>query len=297
MKKALLTLCSVLALVSCNCGSKEVKKDIGIQLYSVRELIGSNEKYAANHEEVFKKLADMGYTYVETCWYGDRKFFGISPEQFKSDLEAAGLRAISTHTMQNLTDEELESKDFSAKLEWWKNCITDHKAIGCKYIVAPGFNVPSTLEGLKTYCDYFNAIGKLCAEQGLKFGYHNHSHEFNKIEDTVIYDYMIQNTDPENVFFEMDVYWTVMGKQQPVEYFKKYPGRFTLLHIKDWREVGQSGMVGFDAIFKNADKAGMKHYIVEMEGSSVNDILETSRISADYLKAADFVKPCYDCAE
>ena len=66
-----------------------------------------------------------------------------------------------------------------------------------------------------------------------------------------------------------------------------------MLHIKDVTEVGQSGFVGFDAIFNNADVAGLKHYIVEMEGTGVGDIMETCRISADYLKAADFVKPSY----
>lgn len=292
MKKIIAIASAVLALVSCT--AKPETKVIGIQLYSVRDLIGSNEKYAANHEEVFAKLAEMGYTTVETCWYSDGKFFGLAPEQFKADLEKAGLSAISTHTMNNLEEEELEAKDFSAKMDWWKQCIAAHKALGCKYIVAPSFRVPSTLEGLKTSCEYFNEIGKLCAEQGMKFGYHNHSHEFNKIEDTVIYDYMIENTDPKYVFFEMDVYWATRGGASPVEYFKKYPGRFELLHIKDWREVGQSGMVGFDAIFKNHEKAGLKNFIVEMEGSSVGDIMETCRISADYLKAADFVLPCYD---
>ena len=104
---------------------------------------------------------------------------------------------------------------------------------------------------------------------------------------------MLNNTDPALVFFEMDVYWAVRGKAAPCNYFRKYPGRFTLLHIKDVSEVGQSGFVGFDAIFKNADVAGMKHYIVEMEASGVGDIMETCRISADYLKEADFVKASY----
>ena len=283
---------ALLALASCSV-TKPVAKEIGVQLYSVRELIGNNEKYAANHVDVLQKLADQGYTTVEICWYNDGTVLGRTIEEFKADLEAAGLKAISTHTMRNLSDEELAAKDFTAPLEWWKKCIADHKALGCSYIVAPSFRIPDNLEDLKTYCDYFNAIGKLCAEQGLKFGYHNHHREFGKIGDQVIYDFMLQNTDPALVFFEMDVYWAVMGKAAPCNYFRKYPGRFELLHIKDVSEVGQSGFVGFDAIFKNADVAGMKHYIVEMEASGVGDIMETTRISADYLKEADFVKPSY----
>ncbi len=151
----------------------------------------------------------------------------------------------------------------------------------------------STLEELATYCRYFNEVGARCKAAGMKFGYHNHSREFEKIEDKVMLDYMLENTDPEKVFFEMDVYWTVMGKASPVDYFKKYPGRFRLLHIKDRREIGQSGMVGFDAIFANAATAGVENIIVEIEGSSYNDIVRSVRECIEYLQEAPFVKASY----
>ena len=113
----------------------------------------------------------------------------------------------------------------------------------------PSMRRIETLDGLATYCRYFNEVGARCKAAGIKFGYHNHSREFEKVEDRVMLDYMLENTDPDKVFFQMDVYWTVMGQASPVDYFTKYPGRFRLLHIKDRREVGQSGMVGYDAIF------------------------------------------------
>jgi len=295
MKKLIFLAAVIVTLASCcNSAAPVEKKQIGIQLYSIRDLIGSPEKYDANHVDLFSRLSAMGYTTVETCWYGDGKFFGHTPAEFKADLEAAGLSAISTHVGSGLSEEEIAAHDFSGHMDWWKTCIESHKAIGCKYIVVPGFGIPSTLEGLKTYCDYFTEVGKLCAEQGIKFGYHNHSHEFKKLEDKVIYDFMLENTDPAYVFFEMDVYWATRGGVSPVEYFKKYPGRFSLLHIKDLAEVGQSGMVGFDAIFNNADVAGVENFVVEMEQSKVGDIMETCRISADYLNAAPFVKASYE---
>ena len=100
----------------------------------------------------------------------------------------------------------------------------------------------------------------------MKFGYHNHAHEFQKVENqAVMLDYMIENTNPEYVFFQMDVYWIVRGQHSPVDYFNKYPGRFTVLHIKDDKEIGDSGMVGFDAIFRNAKVAGVKHIVAEIE--------------------------------
>jgi len=277
----------------CHC-AKPGDKEIGVQLYSVRELIGNPELYAANHEQVFKDLASYGYTAVEPAGFGDGKFYGVAPEQFKADVEAAGMKVVSSHTSYGLSEEQVASGDFSEALNWWKEALPAHAATGMKYVVMAGFRVPSTLAGLKVYCDYFNEIGKLCKENGLQFGYHNHSHEFEKLEGKVIYDFMLENTDPELVFFEMDVYWAVMGRVSPVNYFKANPGRFKALHIKDYREVGQSGMVGFDAIFANAETAGLTDFVVEMEGSSYDDIMRTSKESAEYLLKMPFVKASYN---
>ncbi len=299
MRKITLILASLLALgaVSCTGGKqdeKPVAKEIGVQLYSIRDVIGNPEAYARNHEEAFKALAQMGYTSVEAACYSDGKLYGVDPEQYKADLEAAGLKSLSTHIGRNLSDEELASGDFTESMKWWDQAIAAHKAAGCKYVVCPSFAVPQTLAGLKTYCDYFNAIGAKCKENGMLFGYHNHSHEFNKVEDKVIYDFMLENTNPESVFFEMDVYWAVMGHAAPVEYFKKYPGRFTMLHIKDYRELGESGMVGFDAIFNNAGLAGMKDFIVEIEAFTKGDWKESMKACADYLLKSDFVNATYE---
>ena len=270
------------------------KKEIAFHMYSVRDLIGDPGKYAKNHESTLKQLAAMGYTAVEAAHYGDGKLYGVTPEQFKADIEAAGLKVLSSHVGHNLNDEELASGNFQGALAWWDQCIAAHKAAGMKYLVNPGVNYPRNLKEAQVICDYLNKIGERANAAGLKFGYHNHSHEFNKVEGKVWYDYMIEHTDPTKVFFEMDVYWAVRGQVSPVEYFKKYPGRFTLLHIKDHTEIGQSGMVGFDAIFKNAETAGLKGWVVELEHGSSADILEGMKLSADYLKAAKFVKPSYE---
>lgn len=291
MSKILLPIIAAAALfTSCAGGDKCCKEccckdglEFGVQLYSVRDLIGDAEKYAANHEQILSQLAEMGYKSVEAANYSDGLFYGVTPEQFKADVEAAGLKVLSSHTNRGLSDEELASGDLTAALAWWDEAIVAHKAAGMQYIVVPWMGVPETLAQLKVQCDYLNAIGKKCVENGILFGYHNHSHEFTEVEGTTMYDYMIENTDPECVFFQMDVYWTVNGRKAPVEYFQKYPGRFKMLHIKDHYEVGQSGMVGFDAIFRNVSTAGAQDFIVEMEGTSVGDIMETCRISIDYL--------------
>jgi len=288
MKKIIYSLALVCLLLSSCCTA--AKKEIGIQLYSVRELVGGADSYAQNHETVFKQLAEMGYTAVEAANYGDGKFYGVAPEQFKADLEAAGLKAISSHTFMTMNEESYANHDVSLSMGWWEECVAAHKAAGMKYIVAPWAPLPESVDEIKFECEYLNAIGKLCKENGIQFGYHNHSHEFDWRDDRPGYDWMLQFTDPEYVTFEMDVYWATNARVSPVEYFKNYPGRFKILHIKDWKEVGQSGMVGFDAIFNNFEYSGTEDIVVELEGSSYGDIMKSCGISADYLKNAPFVK-------
>ncbi|MCD7898748.1 MAG: sugar phosphate isomerase/epimerase [Bacteroides sp.] len=293
---ALLILASALPLQTITAQKKKSKKDISIQLYSVRDLIknaNQNGEASADYTDILKKLAKMGYTGIEAANYNDGKFYNRTPEEFKEDIEKAGLYVLSSHCTRQLSPEELSSGNFTESLKWWDQCIAAHKAAGMTYIVTPWADVPKTVKDLKTYCDYYNEIGKRCKQNGLQYGYHNHAHEFQKVENKVMMmDYMIENTDPEYVFFEMDVYWVIIGKNSPVDYINKYPGRFKVLHIKDHREVGQSGMVGFDAIFKNAKTAGVKHLVVEVEKYST-EIEESIQTSIDYLLKAPFVKKSY----
>ena len=106
--------------------------------------------------------------------------------------------------------------------------------------------------------------------------------------ETTMLDELICKTHPEHVFFEMDVYWAVMAGVSPVEYMKKYPGRFELLHIKDQYEIGQSGMVGFEPIFRSMNGAGTKAFVVELEYASTPNILQGLRESALYLRHAPY---------
>ena len=285
-------VCGVISAGGAFAQKKAVNKEMAVQLYSAKDLIGNPEKYKKNHEFLLKSIAEMGYTGVETANYKNGLIYGVTPEEFKADLDAAGLKAISAHINKHLSETEKQTGDFSESLAWWDQAIKDHKIIGVKYLVCPSLRV-KTLAELKQYCEYYNEVGRRCNAAGIKFGYHNHSHEFVTIEDQLMFDYMIENTDPECVFFQMDVYWAVMGKASPVEYFKKYPGRWTMLHIKDKKAIGQSGMVGFDAIFSNCEEAGMKDYVIEVEGCKGDTILGVLQESAEYLRKAPFVKKKY----
>lgn len=292
--------CSMFMLAGCNSAQQSEcsccdmpEKEMNIQLYSARDLIGSEEKYAENHEMVLKALAEMGYSGVEAAHYGDGKFYGVSPEQFKADVEAAGLKVVSSHTGHGLSEKELATGDISEALAWWDEALPAHKAAGMEYVVIPHIGKPETLKELQVICDYFNAVGKKCQELGMKFGYHNHAFEMENVEDKIMIEYMLENTDPALVFYQIDVYWAVYGHYSPADLFNKYPGRFALLHIKDKKEIGQSGMVGFDAVFGNAEVAGLEGYVVEVEGCRDEAALDGIRVSAEYLRKAPFVKASY----
>ena len=283
----------VLSLCMVSCESKPaapVKKNIAFQMYSVRELIGDPGKYAENHETTLKALADMGYTAVEAACYGDGKLYGVEPEQFKADIEAAGMEVLSSHVGHNLNDEELASGEFPEALKWWEQCIDCHKRAGMKYIVNPGVNYPRTLAEADVICKYLNKVGEMVNAAGMQFGYHNHSHEFGRVEDKVWYDYMVEHTDADKVFFEMDVYWTVMGQNDPVEYLRKHADRIKMLHIKDRMVLGASGMMNFENIFNQFYANGLKYFWVEIEDINSGKQFERLEASIDYLKKAPFVK-------
>lgn len=250
-------------------------KNIYIQLYSVRTDIKTDFK------GTIAKLGEMGYKGIEAAGYADGKFYDLSPEVFKKEIESSGMSVLSSHVGKKLND-DIAKTDWNEVWKWWEVAIQAHKAAGMQYIVVPSMPKLKTLADLKSYCDYFNQIGERCNAAGLRFGYHNHSFEFVEIEGEMMYDYMIKNTDPAKVFFQMDVYWVVRGGQSPVEYFNNYPGRFEILHLKDHKELGKSGMVGFDAIFQNASKAGVKHMVVEVEKYNFTPFKSVS-MSLDYL--------------
>jgi len=260
------------------------RKEMAVQLYSVRSLLGTPELFARNQAYVLSRLSEMGYTAAEAASYEEGRFSGLAPKEFGRILQEVGLPLISSHTTRPLTREELVSGDCSRALAWWDACIAAHRAAGIPRLVMSWSQPLQTEAELATMAAYLNAIGKKCREAGIRFGYHNHNHEFQKVDDTTMMDYFISHTDPENVFFEMDVYWTVVGGASPVEYMRRYPGRYELLHLKDRHELGQSGMVGFDAIFRNLPQAGTQAIVVELEDASTPNILKGLRESALYLR-------------
>ena len=236
-------------------GPKE--KQLGIATYSVKGL-------ESDIEGSFKSLQDNGYKVMEISNYNarDRKVAGYTPTEYAALAEKYGMDIISSHARA-----KFDASDVEGTIAAWGLVFDDHKAMGCKYVVFPMNRWANTAEQMKVECDLMNLIGEEANKRGIKFGYHNHNFEFDLIPDSnqMIEDFLIANTDPDKVFFQMDVYWVTEGKQDPVAYLKKYPERFKVLHIKDDYVIGESGRIDFKAIFKQFYENGYEDWFVEIE--------------------------------
>jgi len=283
------------------------KKIIGLQLYSL--FVGGSTEFTQNVPGGLKRVAQMGYSTLELAGYTSEGKIGEVPmPEFKKYADDAGLKIISSHLnppVREYTKENLESiKDF------WKKAAEQHAAIGCKHMIQPGQPATRSTEEVAFVGEVFNEAGKIAKAAGLIYGYHNHSGEFASVVPggtgpinaeegfgrkrpegaKIIYDAMLEATDPSLVIFENDVYWTVMGQHDPVAYMKKYPNRIRLLHIKDVEVLGQSGMMNFPKIFETAYTNGITDFIVELETYNGGTQFEGVKGCIDYLLKASFVK-------
>ena len=260
-------------------GFKPKEKNIGLQLWSVKDHMQKDPK------GTIAKVGQMGYQFVEAAGFNDGKFYGMTPLEFKNLCETSGLKFLGSHTGQNLPD----AANWEKTMAWWDTAIDAHAEAGVKWIVQPwmsdeGYN---SLEGLKDYMKYFNAVGEKCKAKGIQFGYHNHDKEFTTVFDgKPVYDWMLELADPEFVMFELDLYWIDHGGKKAMDYFDKYPGRFKLWHIKDKAELG-SGHMDFTKIFDSKKQSGLEYGIVEVEEYNFDPLVSVEK-SLEYLKSTNY---------
>ncbi|MBR5877710.1 MAG: sugar phosphate isomerase/epimerase [Alistipes sp.] len=285
MKRLLTFLGALMLLLSC-----QSKKELGIQLYSVHQDF-------ANVEAMLQKIADAGYTTIETLSWGGDPCLGLSVDEYKSLCNKLGLTITSTHTLI-----PRNAEDHAATISAWRNHFEVMKALGAKYSVIPGMDFGKTLEEVKATCQYCNEVGELAHEYGLKLGYHNHKGDFAKVEGQTILDYVIQNTDPEKFFIQLDVCPLNMGGADPMHYLKSYPNHIRVLHLKDEGVLGESGKIDIESIFKQFYANGWHDFYAEYElsfGIGENQAENESNLSkmwsgvkacAEYLQNASFVK-------
>jgi sugar phosphate isomerase/epimerase len=267
-------------LVSPAFASVQEKKTIGLQLYTVRDKIKLDLK------STLEKLAEIGYNSVEAAGYNaaDGTFYGMAPKAFAGLVNGLGMPLNSSHTVFE--------PDTAEKV------IADAASTGAKYIIYPFLpeQFRTNLDGWKSTADKFNKLGEIARKNGIQFGYHNHAFEFEKIDGQIPYDILLSHTDPSLVTFEMDLYWVTRGGYNPVDYFKKYSGRFQLWHVKDmvktedmfFAPVG-SGRINFASIFAEKQTAGMKYFFVEQDSFKELDPFESVKISFNYLNQAKFL--------
>jgi len=233
----------------------------GLQIYSLRDSIFKNPK------KVLEEIASYGYKELETFGYGQGKLFGLTVKEYGDHVKSLGMRTISGHY-----GIELLTKD-------WDRSCADAAALGQEYVVVPWMSDQyyKTLSTLKSTCELINKAGETAKKAGLRIGYHNHAFEFGKVEGQVIMDVMMKELDPALVGLELDLFWVVNAGQDPLAYFRKYPGRFEQWHVKDMdksdkeknADVG-TGSIDFRPIFAQAKLSGMKHFYIEQETYAVS---------------------------
>ena len=249
----------------------------GIQLYTLRDVLPQDPK------GTLAKLADYGYTQIEGYEGDQGMFWGMEHTEFKDYLDSLGLTMVSSHC--NI-DENFEQKALQAS------------EIGMNYLICPYIGAQESKDAWQAVVDKFNDRGRICADNGIRFAYHNHGYSFENVYGIVPQDFMMENTD-ETVDYEMDIYWVVTGGADPVEYLNKYPGKWTLCHVKD-REIdadpGESeasvdlgtGSIDFAEILSVAEEQGMEYYIVEQERYPNGTPMEAAEVDAAYLRDFTF---------
>ena len=241
------------------------KEYIGLQLYTVRDAM------AKDPVSTLAKVAKVGYNSVEGATYtGDEKFYGMSPSDFSKVLKDNGLVMKSCHF--RLGEDMKDTK--GTILNDWSKAVDDGAALGLQYMICAWLSPAErgTLDHYKQIGEDLNKAGEVCKKAGIQLCYHNHDFEFIQENGKYPYDTLLSTTDKDLVKMEMDMYWMTKAKQDPIALFNEHPGRFPLWHLKDmdntpkqmFAEVG-SGIIDFKAIFKHANKAGLKYFFVEQD--------------------------------
>lgn len=249
---------------------------VGLELYTVRDL------FAKDPLRTLEKVAAIGYQLVEISPEG-------APADLDKDLRTAHLIAPSGYFATPKTMDD------------WKRSVDKASSYGLNYIVV-GENPKLDAAGWHRRAEFFNRCGEVSLRAGIQFCYHAHFHEFARVDGTTGYDILLKNCSPKHLKMEMDIFWVIYAGADPLHYWRLYPGRFPLLHIKDMRKgvkihhqqspppggpnpfapVGQ-GTIDWRRIFAHVHEAGAKYIYVEQDRCTLPEY-EAIKISYDYLR-------------
>lgn len=244
-------------------------KKTGIALYTIRDAMSKNPA------EALSAAGEIGYDWVEAAGQNDGKFYGMTPKEFGKLVKKSGMVPLSSHS--GLREENYEL------------LIDSAAGAGMKYIILPSLpgEWSGTLDGYQRAADFFNKAGERCKKAGIRFGFHNHQVEFKEINGRVPYEVLLELTDPGLVTFQVDLAWITAAGKDPIHYFKSYPGRFEVWHMKDLTPERQDatlgeGIIDFVPILAEAHTAGMKYWFLEQDNCRTHTPMESIKISRDY---------------
>ncbi|MBB4079722.1 sugar phosphate isomerase/epimerase [Lewinella aquimaris] len=249
----------------------------GIQLYTLRDMMPTDPK------GTLKQIADMGYTQIEGYEGNQGLFWGMEPQEWKDYLDELGLTMVSTHCNIN--------ENFAEKAE-------QVASIGVDYLICSYIGPQDGKAGWDAVIEKFNECGRICAEHGIRFAYHNHAYSFEEVDGIVPQAYLMDNTD-DTVDYEMDIYWVVTGGADPIEWLNKYPNKWTLCHVKDRKKGATAeeheasvdlgtGSIDFPKVLAAAEEQGMEYYILEQEDYENSTPLKSAAAGAKYLAEFTF---------
>ncbi len=240
----------------------------GVQLFSFRD------EMAKDALGTLEKIAAIGILEIESARSRKGHYYGLSPKEMKKACDDLGMQLVSGHVA---LDDQFEKT------------MEEAVASGQEYLICS--SMPSrgqTVDNYKKVAEAFNKAGEACRKLGLKFGYHNHEYEFESENGTVLYDVLMDQTEPGLVHMELDLGWVIVGGKDPLDYFKKYPGRFPLWHLKDMdmskKQSTEFGKGGLDIPTMMAQQraSGVKHIFIEQE-EYASTPLESMRHNMQYL--------------
>ena len=256
---------------------------MGLQVYTLNSLMNSP---GADTKTILKQVADIGIKELETATGSGGLYYRHTAKEFAAIVNDLGLKWIGNHVggLPRSAQVQAGSRNLRDNLQQ----IVDESAQGgCGWVICSSSSI-NTMDEIKRTTDIFIKAGDAVSKSKMKFAYHNHQSEFTPIEGVSAFDYVLGNTDKDKVFMELDLAWATAAGMNPVELFKKYPGRFPLWHVKDLDKTSNKpcpvgkGKVDFKHIYENSKLSGVKHAFIEQDGSKS---IEDPASSVQWLKA------------
>lgn len=271
IKTSAVASAAVMVMPSCMKTTTATQPEIGLGLYTIRD------QMAANPKGTLEKIAKMGYKTIEPFGFNGRQVFGMGAKEFKGIIDDLGLKFVSGHC-----DPVVFEERFEESLEFMNFVGQQYAAF--PYLPADQRNI----DRYKQIAATLNRCGEMAKSSGITICYHNHDFEFQEIDGQFPIDILANESDPELVKFELDLYWVSKAGYDPIEQFNKFKGRVPLWHVKDmadtpeqgFAEVGE-GTIDYKTIFAAKEISGMKYFFVEQDQS--DDPMKSIEISINNL--------------